>query len=58
MPRADTSRPRLRPAVVALATALGLASAAGMAQAQSLQALYDAARAYDVVYQSACERAD
>ena len=58
MPRADTSRPRLRPAVVALATALGLASAAGMAQAQSLQALYDAARAYDVVYQSARSQAE
>jgi outer membrane protein len=59
MPRPKPRQPsrtlRLRAGRIALAAALGLASAA---QAQSLQALYDAARAYDATYQSARLQAD
>ncbi|MDT8998998.1 TolC family outer membrane protein [Paucibacter sp. APW11] len=49
------SAPRLRQ--LSLALALGLAGAAG-AQAQSLQELYDAARAYDASYLAARAQAD
>ena len=63
MPRlitpAPTRRPpsRLRP--VLLTAAIGLALAcAGTARAQSLQALYEAAREYDAAYRSARAQAD
>ena len=63
MPRLSSPtlpRPLLRhtpPAVLAVSTALVLGMA-GSAQAQSLQALYDAARGYDASYQSARSFAD
>lgn len=50
--RAVPSLPRLRPALMALAGTAGLLLSAG-AQAQSLGALYDAARAFDATYLSA-----
>jgi outer membrane protein len=48
---------RLRAERIALAATLAL-GLAGVAQAQSLQALYDAARVYDATYQSARLQAD
>ena len=55
----SSSAQRLRPArTVLLAAAALIGSLSGAAQAQSLQTLYDAARAYDAAYQSARAQAD
>ncbi len=53
------SLPRLRPGCAALLAAAALIGGlSGSARAQSLQALYDAARVYDAAYQSARAQAD
>ncbi len=55
--RATPSLPRLHPTLLALAGAAGLFMTAG-AQAQSLGALYEAARAFDATYLSARSQYD
>ena len=55
---AGSLRVALRPLAWVAAFGLGLGAAAGGAQAQSLQALYDAARSYDATYLAARSLAD